>query len=191
MKRLNGWYVVAFIALITALILALVGWKTDSVEVQLFYWGYLFYSSVGLWAGIGLLIFAVIMLSWWFIGGIFQGTARFKPPFGAGLVMLVAAVLLLAGSFPSLLVSLRHRDSNFAGEHYYHLAFRQIIDDENQFILYECDSLGLMCSARYISRSYSPEYADGAATGELQLSSDGAAINIIVNGETIRMHPVG
>lgn len=191
MKRLNGWYIAAFIALIFALLLALVGWTTESVEGQLFYWGYLFYSSAGLWVGIGLLIFAVIMLVWWFIGGIFQGAVRFKPPFGAGLVMLVAAVLLIAGSFPSLLVSLRHRDSDSAGDYRYHLAFRLIIDDENQFILYECDSLGLLCNARYVSRSYSVENADGATTGELQPSSDGTTINIIVNGETIRMHPVG
>ncbi len=190
MKRLNGWYIPAVIALIFAVVLALVGWTTESVEGQLFYWGYLFYSSAGLWIGIGILFIALIMLAWWFLGGIFESLARFKPGLGAGLLMLAAAVILLVGSFPSLLVSLRHRDSDSAGGYRYQLAFRQIIDGENQFILYECDSLGLICDARYISRSYSVENASGMTTGELQPASDETTINIVVNGETIRMHPV-
>jgi hypothetical protein len=49
----------------------------------------------------------------------------------------------------------------------------------------------LICDARYISRGYSLENADGATTGELQSSTDGSAINILVDGETIRSHPVG
>lgn len=190
MKRLNAWYIAAGIVLIVALILALVGWATESLEGQLFYWGYIFYSSAGLWLGIFLLILAVLMMVWWFIGGIFEGASRFKPPFGAALVMLLAAVLLVVGSFPSLLVSLRHRDSDTAGEHRYHLAFRLVMNGENQFILYECDSLGLKCDARYVTRSYSADGANGATTAELQPSSDGTTINIIVEGETIRMHPV-
>jgi len=161
------------------------GWNHQTAGNTLLYWAAIVYSRTALLlAVINLPVFVCLLIIW------IIDTLRDRPvarvmgwtPF----LSLVALVIASAAALPTVLVQLMHKDSTRSGEHVYQLALRMALDGDNQYLLYECDGLGLICTSRATS-----SYSSGLGKNPLELSArlevDTAAnaVLIRVDGETV------
>jgi hypothetical protein len=182
------WWAAAIAALAVAVIDAWIVLGTEPLRTRLLYPGYVAISASALWLGIGLIAVGSVALLLWFFAGLASEGARWKPPALAGVLILISGIGLCAASFPALLTRLQPEASINAGAHRYELAYFRVATGDNVFALYECDRAGLLCDVRYISAIY-PE-TDPPAEAALFPSADGSTVDILINGETIRRHPV-
>jgi hypothetical protein len=167
------------------------GWNHQTAGHTLLYWAAIVYSRTALLlAAISLLVFICLLIIW------IVDTLRDRPvPRVMGwapFLSLVALVIASAAALPTVLVQLVHQDNARLGEHVYQLALRMALDGDNQYLLYECDGLGLVCTSRATSSCSS-----GLGKNPLELSARlevepaANAVLIRVDGETVYTYLLG
>jgi hypothetical protein len=158
-------------------------WNHQSVSTTTLYWAGIFYTQTALPLVAVCLLTAVGMgvtclLEWWLRKG-----ERWIPV-SAVLFAVVATSVGVFAVFPAMFVRLYHRDSDYLHGHVYELALRTAFDGDNLYILYECDSLGAICTSRAISNADTNPLSQSAV-----LRADDA-IAIEVDGEIVSTYPV-
>lgn len=187
-RRPSGWLVGGLIALVGAASLALLGWTVDPFE-RLPYWPYIVYSQAALTLAIGLIVAALSVIGLWFIFGL-RAAPRPRVPALALPIWIAAAALAFAGSVPSWTLQLIHRDSAQLGGVRYQLAYTVTLENQNVFILYQCDQLGLMCRLRYGSGYFrqTDEHDWLAAPAYLVADEALGLLAIVVDDMPIHIH---
>ena len=168
------------------------GWNHQTAGNTLLYWAAIVYSRTALLlAAINLLVFVCLLILW------IVDRLRDRPvPRVMGwtpFLSLVALVIASAAALPTVLVQLMHKDSTRSGEHVYQLALRMALDGDNQYLLYECDGLGLVCTSRATS-SYPPSSLGKnplELSARLEVDTAANAVLIRVDGETVYTYHLG
>jgi hypothetical protein len=185
----RGWYVLAGFTLAVALGYAASGWLIDPTVGAIPYWLYVLYSQTALYVGMVLIGLAIGLVVLWVILAM-RETVRTRIPALAGLIILLAGAVGLASLFPSLGQRLYHRDTSMIADRLYFLAFQQTLDNNNTFILYQCDRLGVLCTLRYASRVYPLQGDEGPFSLSAQLvpSVTPNSLAVVIEGEIIHTH---
>jgi hypothetical protein len=154
-------------------------WNHQTVGETVLYWAGIFYLETSLsLVMIALLIFLALAVHWMLYRRRSYGVRGL-----AVLLALAAAPLACAASFPSGLVRIYHRDSARLGEHMYHLALRMAMDGDNVYILYECDSLGLIC--RSVAVGVYPLPTEIAVSTDLNVDPATNTVEVQIAHETV------
>lgn len=107
-------------------------------------------------------------------------------PVSAVLFAFGAASIALIAVFPAMFVRLYHRDSAHLVEHTYYLALRIAFDGDNLYILYECDSPGLVCTSHAVSGYYTDALERPAV---LRANAVANTIALEIDGELVATYP--
>ncbi len=187
-RRPSGWVIGGLIALGGAAALALLGWTVDPFA-QLPYWPYILYSQAALTLAIGLTAAALCVIGLWFVFDL-RTAPRPRVPARALPIWIAAAALTFAGSVPSWTLQLVHRDSAQLGGVRYHLAYAVALDNQNVFILYQCDQFGLLCRLRYGSGYFrlTDEHDWLAAPAFLVADEELGLLAVVVDQVPIHIH---
>lgn len=185
----RGWRILAGVVLVTSLTYAAVGWLIHPIEGTIPYWLYVVYSQTAVYAGIVLVGIAAALVLLWIVLAM-RATTTIRIPTVAGMTILLASVIGIIALLPSLTERIHHRDTGMIADRMYFLAFHEVIDNENTFILYQCDRLGIMCTPRYSSRLYligldeNPYSLEAKFVPGIPVNS----LSIMVDGEIIHTH---
>ena len=183
------WRILAGFTLVVALIYAAIGYLLHPTEGTIPYWLYVTYSRTAVYVGIVLVAITAALIILW-IALAMRESSNIRIPTFSGLIIVLASIIGVVALFPSLTERIHHRDTDMIADRMYFLAFREVIDNENTFILYQCDRLGILCTPRYISRLYLIGLDEGPYSLEAQFVP-GVALNslaIMVDGEVIHTH---
>jgi hypothetical protein len=183
------WRILAGLTLLIASIYAATGFLIHPVEGTIPYWWYVTYSRTAVYVGIGLVAITALLIILWIALAMRERTT-IRIPTRSGLIIVLASIIGVVAFFPSLTERLHHRDTDMIADRMYFLAFQEVIDNENTFILYQCDRLGILCTPRYISRLYLIGLDENPYSLEAQLIP-GIPVNslaIMVDGEVIHTH---
>jgi uncharacterized membrane protein len=186
-KRPSWWTIAALITLLISILFLLVGLTNDPQDSVIVYRAYMFFSANALNIGIAVTIFGIVAISIWFLQGLLERQPRFRMTGAAALLFLLAGFIFLAASVPTLNVSYRHRASLSTPSHVYNLSFRTTLENQNQFVLFECDSLGIRCQTRYTSRYFPFGFGEDPLSlpTELVVTDDQTGFDIVVGQERI------
>ena len=185
----RGWRILAGFTLVGALIYAATGYLIHPTEGTIPYWWYVAYSRTAIYVGIVLVAITAMLIVLW-IALAMRETTSIRIPTFSGLIIVLASIIGVVAFFPSLTERIHHRDTDMIADRMYFLAFREVIDNENTFILYQCDRLGVLCTPRYSSRLYLIGLDENPYSLEAQLIP-GIPVNslsIMVDGEVIHTH---
>lgn len=183
------WRILAGLTLTVALIYAVTGFLIDPTEGTIPYWWYVTYSRTALYVGIALVIITAMLILLWIVLAMSE-KPKLRIPTFSGLIIIAASIIGVAAFFPSLTARLHHRDTDMIADRMYFLAFREVIDNQNIFILYQCDRFGILCTPRYFSRLYligldeDPYSLDAQLIPGIPVNS----LSIMVDGEVIHTH---
>jgi hypothetical protein len=185
----QGWYLLAGLALAVAMVYAASGWLIDPTVGTIPYWLYVVYSQTAIYAEIVLIIVLIGLAFVWVIR-VAQGTTRGRIPTLAGSIILVSSAIGLVALFPSLSQRLYHRDTGVIAGSLYYLAFHEVMDNNNTFVLYQCDRLGVLCTPRYMSRIYPllPDEGPISLMAQLVPGEPPNSLDVVVEGEIIHTH---
>lgn len=162
------------------------GWNHQNAGHTMLYWAAIVYTQTAVFvAAITLSVFIILFMVWTWDKLRERPTSRVS---GWEMLLSLAALFIAsAAAAPTVLVQLTHIDSARLGEHVYQLAFRMALDGDNQYFLYECDGLGLVCTSRALSE-YSTEdrLAGDLMEYDARIAPDLTTNTIIVeiNGKT-------
>lgn len=185
----RGWYILAGFTMAVALVSAATGGLIHPLDGTIPYWLYVLYSRTAIYVGIALIMISVGLVIVWVILAL-RETTRTRIPTVAGLIILLASVVGFVALFPSLGERLHHRDTYMIADRMYFLAFREVIDNENTFVLYQCDRVGILCTPRYSSRLYLLGSDEGPFSLAAQLvpGETPNSLAVVVDGEIIHTH---
>ncbi|MBW4436690.1 MAG: hypothetical protein KME04_06120 [Pleurocapsa minor GSE-CHR-MK-17-07R] len=181
-----------FIGALT-LLMVVVSQTARPTEAAFMYWPVVALIPLMIPFGVVCVGLGLVLLMAWFVLGMFARAQFLKPPPLAGLFIAVAGVLSIIFGVAwggSVLVS---HGGVRAGSYVYQLGFHYPLDGENEVYLFECDSLGVVCRWRYrdsLARFFGSEPSLGSTDSGLLVNEDGRSIDIIVNSQLVRTHPV-